>query len=239
MVSASAIDPVPVQTTADKRGGWARVQRVMWTALVGLSAFTATNVFLTITSVKWMTEMIAAPVFPSIIASNIFLLVHVVLAVPCILTGPFLFMDRFRDSPRAWIHRWLGYTYVVPVLISAVVGLVLAVYNTHGPLAKAGFSTLAVVWFSTTAIALRFALKRDWVRHRRWMLRSYAISLAVVTVRFIPPPFGMTKMEWYPYMTWACWIPNAILGEMYVRMTTHKGALKWRARAVPTTAETR
>lgn len=238
-MSANAIEQ------PDKRAAWARVQRLLWTAVVGLSAFTATNVFLTLTSTEWLSAKIAAPVFGArIVANNLFLLGHVLLALPCILTGPFLFMDRFRETPRAWIHRWIGYAYVVPVLISAVIGLVLAVYNTHGAMAKGGFSTLAVLWFSTTAIALRFALKRDWLQHRRWMLRSYAISLAVVTVRFIPPPFGMTKMEWYPYMTWVCWVPNVLLGEIYVQMTSHKGALVRpaflvrvlsRGEAVPTT----
>lgn len=213
-VSASALDPVPTTATA-QRLPWDRVRFYLWVAVLGLSAYTATHI------VRWIIGKVSLGAYEG----KVILMGHVLLALPCILTGPFLFMERFRDDARAWIHRWLGYLYVVPVLISAVLGFWLAIHNTHGPMAQAGFSTLAIVWFSTTAIALAYALKRDWLRHRRWVLRSYVISLAVITVRFIPPPFGMTKLEWYPYMTWVCWVPNAILGETYVRMTGHKGAL--------------
>lgn len=218
-MSANALDSPP-------GGYWGTFQRLFWTAVVGLSAFTASYVVLTLVYTKWLTVEKASLVYgSSVVASNLALLAHVVLALPSIVTGPFLFMEKLRDGTRAWIHRWLGYFYVVPVLLSAVVGFVLAVSNPLGLMAKGGFGLLAVFWFVSTAIALRYALKRDWLRHRRWVIRSYSLSLAVVTVRFLPPPFGMSMAEWYPYMTWICWMPNLALGETYVRFTTHKGAL--------------
>ena len=115
--------------------------------------------------------------------------------------------------------------YVVTVLLSAGAGFLLASANLFGPVARSGFMTLAAVWFTTTFVAYRKIRAHDWIAHRRWMIRSYAISLAVVTVRFMGTPEGMTREEWYPIMTWLCWVPNAVLGEIYARITDPFGNL--------------
>ena len=57
------------------------------------------------------------------------------------------------------------------------------------------------------------------------MIRSYGISLAVVTIRFLGTPEGMTKAEWFPYLTWLCWVPNFLIAELYVRITNERGRL--------------
>ena len=91
--------------------------------------------------------------------------------------------------------------------------------------ARAGFMTLAVFWFMTTLLAYTTVRKFDFAAHRKWMLRSYAVTLATVTVRFIHEPIGLSEEIWYPMMTWACWVPNLLIAELYIQITDNQGMI--------------
>jgi hypothetical protein len=55
--------------------------------------------------------------------------------------------------------------------------------STAGPIATAGFGALGVAWIITTSLGWRAAMRRRLVEHRRWMIRSWALTLAAVTLR--------------------------------------------------------
>lgn len=201
---------------AERIGGWRIAQHSAWGVILVFSAATLYSV----ARFYWRFWMNGREV-----ASNLLILGHVSLAIPCLLLGPFLLIPQFRKS-YPHVHRAMGKTYVVGVLISAVLGFTLALGNKYGYVARAGFASLGVVWFVTTFAAYRAIRMRSFAAHRRWMIRSYAISLAAVTVRFIEtPPEGMTLAQWYPIMTWACWVPQLTLAEIYVRVTDASGRL--------------
>ncbi len=63
------------------------------------------------------------------------------------------------------------------ILISGIAGLQLAFHTTAGTFAATGFAVLAVLWLATTGIAFAFALRRQFPRHRAWMLRSQLLHL--------------------------------------------------------------
>lgn len=215
---------------SDRLTAWQVVQRVLWVVALLFSAWTLFRVSQYLSVHRWGYEPALSPkVFSVTFADNGLLLVHIVTAIPCLALGPFLMLPRFRlRFPR--IHRWMGKVYIAGVLVSAVLGFTLASGNEHGLAAKLGFMSLATVWFVTTFNAYRRIRAGDLPAHRRWMLRSYAISLAVVTVRLLGrTPAGFTRDEWYPIMTWACWVPNFVLAEIYVRVTDGKGRFAlWR-----------
>jgi hypothetical protein len=143
------------------------------------------------------------------------------------LIGAWEFVPRLRKGRWLKFHRWFGLLYVAGIFISSTTGLLMAAHNPHGWVARAGFSTLALVWFTTTWLAYRTAVRRDIAAHRRWMIRSYGITLAVVTVRFLAKPrLGMSPEEWYPLMTWLCWVPNYVAAELYVRSTDFLGRIR-------------
>ena len=57
--------------------------------------------------------------------------------------------------------------------------------------------------------------------HRRWMVRSLAMTFAAVTLRIYMPlagVLGFDLMRAYPAIAWLCWVPNAVLVELYLRM---------------------
>ena len=91
---------------------------------------------------------------------------------------------------RPIVHRVLGRLYGLAILISGASGLWLAATTMAGPVAAFGFGLLAVLWLGTTGRGISLAIRGDRVAHRRWMIRSIALTLAAVTLR-IQIPMGM------------------------------------------------
>ena len=149
--------------------------------------------------------------------ANPFLPMHAGLAALALLLGPFQFIGR-RDGRRARWHRMTGAVYVAACLISAPAGLMLALGTTAGPIATAGFGLLAVAWFYTTGQGLLSVLGGRYAEHRRWMIRSFALTLAAVTLRLYLPIAPLTGHEFMPAyvaISWLCWVPNLILAELF------------------------
>jgi uncharacterized membrane protein len=166
----------------------------------------------------------AAPLH-NFFAHRIALSIHATTGAIACLIGPWQFLNGFRA--RHWtLHRRIGWVYAAAVGTSWVASLPMAAHAETGVWASAGFLLLALLWIvcTTTAIAM-IAGKRDFPAHRAWMIRSYALTAAAITLRIYLPlsvvlhlPFEMA----YPAIAWLCWIPNFIAAEVYLRM----GALR-------------
>jgi hypothetical protein len=82
-----------------------------------------------------------------------------------------------------------------------------------------GFGLLAILWVSSTMTAY-VCIRRGRVDlHRKWMLRSYSLTFAAVTLRIWLPlsviaglPYGPS----YVAISWLCWVPNLIFVEWFV-----------------------
>ena len=137
--------------------------------------------------------------------------------------GAFQLNAALRARRIQW-HRVLGRLYVVCVLIGGVSGLRLAIASQGGMTAHVGFGVLACAWlFTTTRGFLRIRAGDD-IDHRAWMIRSYSLTFAAVTLRIYLPlslaagvPFEIA----YPAIAWLCWIPNIIVAE---RVFVHPSA---------------
>lgn len=159
---------------------------------------------------------------PSGIAANPmarpWLYVHAGLAGTAMLTGPLQFLARLRAA-RPRLHRWIGRTYVFACLTGGSAGLLLAFGSTAGPPARAGFAALAVIWILTTTQAWRMALQRRFDLHRRWMIRSFALTFAAVTLRLYLPIAQVAQLDFlsaYQAIAWLCWVPNLLVAELYL-----------------------
>lgn len=161
---------------------------------------------------------------PDILANGYaapFLVLHVIGAATALLIGPFQFIARFRTR-RSGLHRYVGRVYVASCLLGGASGLPLALGSTAGPIAAAGFGLLAVAWLATTWLGWRSAVERRFVEHRRWMLRSFALTFAAVTLRLylpLPPLLGIDFADGYRAISWLCWVPNLIVIEAYLAWT--------------------
>ncbi|WP_422376654.1 DUF2306 domain-containing protein [Roseibium sp.] len=153
---------------------------------------------------------------------------HIGVAPIALAVMPFQFLTGLR-ARRPVVHHWLGRLYVAAILVSGLSGLQLAFYTTAGSFAGAGFALLAVIWLGTTGAALMFALRRQFARHRVWMLRSAALTFAAVTLRVylgILTGLGVEFETAYQLVAWLAWVPNALVMEIYLwTERQRKGAL--------------
>jgi uncharacterized membrane protein len=202
-----------------------RVSVGLW----GLAAFLSVGV--AIYSYRYLAPN--PPMMGDDIAANLFrkpwLLLHATLAATALLVGPFQFLKGLRArSPRT--HRVVGRVYVVGCLCAAPAGLILATGTDAGPIAPWGFGTLSVLWFFITANAVRLAMARRIVEHRRWMIRSFALTFAAVTLRLylpIPPMFlHMSFIEGYRAISWISWTSNLLIVELFLNWRSLGGLLR-------------
>ena len=185
-----------------------------WGLMLLLSAAVALFSYRYLLGVGMLAPNVMANVF-----ARPWLSVHVAGAATALLIGAAQFVGPLR---RRWpaAHRWTGRVYAVACLIGGLGGLMLAPGSTAGPVASWGFGLLALAWMATTAMGWRMALGRDLVAHRRWMIRSWALTLAAVTLRlqmvgvaFMP----VDGVEAYRVIAWLCWVPNLIVAEAWLR----------------------
>jgi hypothetical protein len=57
--------------------------------------------------------------------------------------------------------------------------------------------------------------------HQRWMIRSYALAFAAVTLRiympFMQALMDMDFIDAYRIVAWLCWVPNLMVAELIIR----------------------
>ena len=139
-------------------------------------------------------------------------------AATALLVGSLQFLPRLRSVKGA--HKWLGRVYAAGCIVGGLAGLRLAFGSTAGPIAGLGFGTLALLWLFATTQAWRFARERRFDDHRRWMIRSFAMTFAAVTLRLylpIAPMLGYDFVDGYRLTAWSSWIPNLIVAELWMR----------------------
>ncbi|HAK78519.1 MAG TPA: hypothetical protein DCM71_16805 [Runella sp.] len=134
--------------------------------------------------------------------------------------GLFQFIPSFVKKYRR-LHQTLGKVYVFSILfLAAPSGFVLAWYANGGLPAKVGFSLQCLVWWLTTLVAWYEIRKNQWQRHVEWMMRSYAVTLAAMSLRvgsYVMVYFLSTKpIETYLTVTWASWVVNLIIAEVLI-----------------------
>jgi uncharacterized membrane protein (DUF2068 family) len=114
----------------------------------------------------------------------------------------------------------LGKIYVISVLLSGIAGLGIAYFATGGMITATGFAGLALFWLYTTIIAYVAIRKKEINNHQRWMIRSYALCFAAVSLRIYLPlfigGFGMEFLEAYKIIAWLCWVPNLLIAEFFI-----------------------
>ena len=147
-----------------------------------------------------------------------FFLAHIAASPLALGIGALQFFPAIRR--RKSLHRFLGRLYGLAILLGGIGGLGIALHANGGLPARLGFALLALAWIGVTAGALRHALRGDFARHRRWMIRSFALTFAGVSLR-LQLAIGMAAAYDYatlvPVLAWACWLPNLAIAEWLIR----------------------
>jgi uncharacterized membrane protein len=154
--------------------------------------------------------------------------VHIVFGGLALLMSPLQFVARLRAS-APHVHRVCGRIVFASIGLAGVAGAVLSTTNLAGPIGTAGFGALAVLWVGSAITALRAIRRREVAAHRRWVIRTFALTYAAVTLRLwlgllIGVQVGALGVNEdvafgraYAIVPFLCWIPNLIVAEIYLR----------------------
>lgn len=147
------------------------------------------------------------------------LIPHAFAGTCALIVAPLQFSDRLRKR-YAKLHRVMGRVYIAGVFVLAPLGAYIQwlVEGTAGGGTRS-FTILAtvnmVLLVVPTAIALRYAMRRNITLHRQWMVRSYAVALVFFEGRFIG---GITGLEQNPAMVepviWSCLAMSVLMGDL-------------------------
>jgi len=145
---------------------------------------------------------------------------HIAASGFAMILGAFQFSKTFRRKAPA-LHRWMGRGYVLACTVGGIAGGVIALSSTAGPIAGWGFLMLAVLWVPFTLMALFAAMRKDFVSHERWMIRSFALTFGAVTLRIYLPiaiimNHGEFPLDAYRAIAWLAWVPNLIVAELFI-----------------------
>ena len=145
--------------------------------------------------------------------------VHISFGGIALLIGWSQFSKKIRDK-KIRLHRTLGKIYLIAVMFAGVAGFYLAIHSEGGIIANVGFSGMALAWLTTSTLAYRSIRKLQIDAHRAWMIISYALAFAAVTLRLYLPTFeiffGMGFDESYTIIAWLCWVPNLFVAQYFI-----------------------
>jgi uncharacterized membrane protein len=143
---------------------------------------------------------------------------HLAGGLVAIAIGPWQLSTKLR-ARALHRHRWMGRVYVIAVLVGGLGGLSLATKSMFGLVTHVGFGMLAVLWLFSTAMAWIRIREHDQPAHWRWMVRSYALTLAAVMLRLYIPLSAVLQIPFeqaYQAISWFCWVPNLIVAEWVI-----------------------
>ena len=153
--------------------------------------------------------------------------VHITSATLVAFLGLFQF-SRWLRQKAPGLHRGIGKGYVLLTLaLAAPSGFVMAWFATGGFWGILCFLLLAVGWWTFTFLAWRKVVRGDLNAHRKWMIRSYALTVAALLLRFYLALSSNLMQDHgpdvYVLLAWASWVPNLIVVEVTFRIFPGQG----------------
>lgn len=145
---------------------------------------------------------------------------HVYSSIFVLLAGMLQFSSLLRRRFPA-VHRWSGRVYIALILLLAgPSGLLMGYYGNGGWIAQTAFCLLALCWLWFTFMGWRTAVKGHIDAHRRWMYRSYALTLSAISLRLwkwgLVLLFAPKPMEVYRLVAWLGWVGNLLVAEWMI-----------------------
>lgn len=187
-------------------------ERVKW-GLVAAPAFIIVGYAV---GLLWMPDLRPSFIRDRIADAPLAVFGHIAASAAALALGPFQLSTKLR-ARRLELHRWLGRTYILCVIAGGCAAIALATMSRGGVSAQAGFGLLGVLWILTAIVAYQRIRVYDIADHRRWMIRSYSLAFAAVTLRiYLPLAVALLRIPFdqaYPAIAWLCWVPNIIVAD--------------------------
>ena len=146
---------------------------------------------------------------------------HVFSSIFVLLAGGIQFSSHILAKYRT-LHRWVGRVYVGNVLLVNVpAGYIMAIYANGFLPSKLAFLILNTLWMWFTLKAYIEVRRKNIGAHRRFMIRSYALTFSAVTLRtwkiILSSLIVIDPMTLYMIDAWLGFVPNLLFAEWLIR----------------------
>lgn len=151
---------------------------------------------------------------------------HVIPGAAFLALAPLQFSTRLR---RRYLgaHRWLGRILITCGLLSAIPAFYFGLAMPFGGLPEAVAIAVFGALFCLSLVRGFVAIRRHEVaKHREWMIRAYAIGVAISTIRLIGIVLDLSlKTDSYEPRTlfvvslWTGWLSMIAIAELWLRAT--------------------
>ena len=116
-----------------------------------------------------------------------FLVAHVICGSIAMLGALLQIWPWFRRKYPV-VHRYVGRAYVFAgVLPSGLMALTIGSQSPFGPATRVSDVMGAILWLGCTFAGWRAARERRFGDHRRWMVRSAALTFSIIVNRIVGP----------------------------------------------------
>jgi uncharacterized membrane protein len=151
--------------------------------------------------------------------------VHIGFALPYLVLAPLQLWRPFRERHYP-VHRRIGRTVVPLALMGGLAALVFGLLFPVGGPAESAATLVFGSWFLVClTVAWRSIRAGDVVAHRRWMVRAFAMGVAVGTIRVWIGIFSALGLfDWYGRFAagfWLAFLIHAAVGEWWLRTHPH------------------
>lgn len=153
-------------------------------------------------------------------------MLHIIPGLLFVVLGPFQFVRRLR-SRRPALHRWTGRVVIASGMIIGITALVMSPQMAIGGANEAAATMLFAIVFLFALLRAFLLIRRGRVAlHREWMIRAFAIGLAVATIRPIVGIFfatsritHLTPHDFFGTAFWLGFTIQLMVAEIWINYT--------------------
>lgn len=148
--------------------------------------------------------------------------IHVFSAVITLMAGFTQFSSFIQKEYRS-LHRWMGRMYVFLILfVNFPTGMLMAIYANGGWTTQLAFIILDILWLWFTLKAYLEIRKGNVLRHKEYIMRSYALTFSAITLRawrsIISAMIVIDPDLLYKIDAWLGFVPNLLFAEWLIRI---------------------
>jgi uncharacterized membrane protein len=154
---------------------------------------------------------------------------HIIPGVVYLVGAPLQLSRRFRER-HFTVHRRMGRVVLPAGIVAGVFAIIFGTLFSFGGFFEASATIIFGHFFVAALITAYLAIRRgDVDTHRRWMIRAFAVGLAVGTIRVWQELFmglGLLSFEnSFPVSFWLAFTLHALAAEAYLRRRPSAQAL--------------
>lgn len=193
---------------------------ILW---LGYAYFSYLLLLITLQYIPYHTDVAFLRIKQEVIVLNhykIAFFTHVYTSIFLMIFGAFQFLNYIKKK-YIKLHRISGRLYVgILLLLSGPSGLVMSYYANGGLLAQVSFLLLSTFWMLFTFFSLYFILKKQVIKHQKFAIRSFALTLSAISLRLFKYLlvffFEPLPMDAYRIAAWSGWTFNLLIAELII-----------------------